>query len=619
MKSLFKTAPIPVALGLFCFLLFRPAYMACLRHQMQVRLPQEWAQLSTNGSFALLVPQLFASRYHDEAHYASRVHQIFLHGVPHNPYWREDRSPGSWVHDSVCFYLLAGISLLFGGNLNLTWIFTTALLGALWFLLLHRVFWWWCGRHEVAIPLALFSILFPDLYIWLLDINFNVTTNWERYAATFFQHHCTIRPQFYRLPSLFLSLFLLCLLLLKTWQFASRPQRYILGSMLLGLGYGFMALVHSYEFVFGMATLTVFLGTAWIFPQAKLCRANLIAIFLSALAATVGYAVFMILSVEPQARKDSLELMGLVHSHRPYLITLIHLLTAGFGLHQMRQETDPPRRAVWLLLTSAQLAVFLCRNSQVITGITMQPYHFIPMGSFLGCLMLFLWLSRTLSGKPWWDKRLGIAASLLIAVWAFSNEKASAERNYLMMGMPRDTEAALGWVRDRVVQDSLILSLSMETNQAVPLYTSAKVQVATISVPVAGPFSKEKFLYKIAQLLKTCRVDVDRFIQERWLLPKDLERVRTQGYREQSLLQKVDTLALEQGVWFYSYMHGNLSDQPILEAQQRLKALVTEVPPLKGPYYFWINEKDTPFIREPPERRGGNLVYRNNSVRIYEF
>ena len=36
-----------------------------------------------NGSFTLLVPELTALRYHDEALYTARVHQILLHGFPY--------------------------------------------------------------------------------------------------------------------------------------------------------------------------------------------------------------------------------------------------------------------------------------------------------------------------------------------------------------------------------------------------------------------------------------------------------------------------------------------------------------------------------------------------------
>ena len=148
---------------MFFFLLLRPAYIVFLRHQLQARMPEQWAQMDTNGSFRLLVPKLYAARYHDEARYAARIQQVLVHGFPYNPYWREDRGIKGSLHDSIGIYLLSAVALLCGGNLTLTWVVAVALIGALWFLLFYAVFRTWSGRPDVAVPLARFSVLFADL------------------------------------------------------------------------------------------------------------------------------------------------------------------------------------------------------------------------------------------------------------------------------------------------------------------------------------------------------------------------------------------------------------------------------------------------------------------------
>ncbi|MFI5351020.1 MAG: hypothetical protein ACHQ2Z_15865, partial [Elusimicrobiota bacterium] len=248
----FDWLPLAAAVGIFGLLLVRPLDIVRLRGRMRRESPEAWAQLPTNGRFRLLLPYFTTNRYHDEALYASGVHEILRHGRPYSAYWPEKRGPDSWVQSSLGLYVIAGVAAVCGGDLNVAWCLTVALLGAAWFLLFYRVFLWWSGRKAVAYPLALFSILFPDFYEWLLDVNFNPRVSWERYVGVFFQHQAEIRPNFYRLPSYFLSMFLLSWLFIGAWRLAGQKTRRPVLAMLLGLGFGLMAWVHTFEFAFGM-------------------------------------------------------------------------------------------------------------------------------------------------------------------------------------------------------------------------------------------------------------------------------------------------------------------------------------------------------------------------------
>lgn len=574
--------------------------------------------MPTNGSFALLLPELIGSRLRDESLYAARVNQVLLHGAPYDAYSTEGRQGLQWLHgDSLSTYILAGIAWLCGGNLNLGWAVAVALLGALWFALFYGIFKWWSRREEVAIPLALFSVFFPDFYFWLLDVNLNWAVVVHRYAAVFFQEHGAILPYSHRLPSPFLSLFLLGLVLTQTWALVCQSQPRLAASALLGIAYSLMIFVHAYEYVFGMAVLVVLLACVWMIDRRGHRLWNLVTSLFCSLAIPAIYAWAVLSKVDSQAQKDSLEIMGLAHSHKFYLITLIHLLFAGFGFYQYRRENDPRRRAAWLLLAATQVAIFSCRNSQVITGLIIQPFHYIPLGSFLGCLMLFLWLAQSLARKSWWNSGASATASVLLLMWALANEKSAAESTFMLFGLPRDAEAGLHWLRKSAPVDALVLSLSMETNELVPLYTRAKVQVPPLGDVVVAPMTRERYLYKTAQLLKTCRADVDLFLAERWVVPRDQSKIQAQLHWEQFYFQYADLVALEPAAWWAS-LYGNVSDTPTLAWRQRLKELYKIAEDIKGPFYVWINRKDVHLLHDPAEHFGGKLAYSNKTVDIYE-
>ena len=606
------------AIGVFFFLLLRPLYIAHLRAEMKRDEPAAWAQLPTNGRFSLLVPHLLSLRYHDEAFYASCVHEILRHGKPRNPFWPEEQGLGSWVQNSLSMYALAGLDLLCGGNMTAAWCLGVALVGMGWFVLYYRVLHWWSGKWEVALPLSLFSVLFPDFYSWLLDINFHPRVNWERYAGVFFQYHTEVLPDFRRLPSNFLTLFILCWLFVGLWSLFCQTRRRPAASVFLGLGFGLMAWVHPFEFVFGMSTLLVLTASAWLWKSASERRWNLSAAFLTALP--VGAACMALISrtVSKAAWSDHLELLGVSHSRRPYLITLIHLIFAAGGAWMLKREAEPKRRAAWILLICAQIGIFLCRNDQVVLGFSVQPFHFIPMGSVMGCAMLLLFLAQRMAASPRWNARAAVVLSAIVVAWALTNEKIGAERTFRMFGLPRATEAALDWTRDSVPPDSMFVSLSMLTTESIPLYTKARVFGSPLGL-MTTPFTRDAYFRKIAVLLKTSRADADRFLDQRFPLPEAKSALQAEISHEQRDLGFVDVPKLEPAEWFYSFHRDFMTDEAVLRKRRELKELVETAQPLRTPYYLWVNADDAPLLRQNPLSYGGKRVYENESVTIYEF
>jgi hypothetical protein len=591
--------------------------MVHLRDQMRRDTPEAWQNLPTNGRFSLLLPFLF-NRYHDEAAYASMAHEILRHGVPRNPWWPEERGFGSWIQNCVALYPLAGLSWLFDGNMTAAWCLGVALIGAGWLLLFYRVFYWWSQKSEVALPLALFCALFPDVNMWLLDINFNPRINFERYAAAFFQHQANLRPHFYRLPSGFLTLFLMCWLFLGVWRLLCEERKRTLPAMVLGAGVALLAWVHPFEFVFGMATLMVLFFAHWIWPAHAARKWNITAAFLTALP--VGFFCMGLIShtVNPQAWHEHLELLGIEYTRRPYLITAIHLIFAGGGFYLFSREKDPKRRAAWLFLTCAQIAIFLCRNQHVLLGFTVEPFHYIPLGSLLGALMLYLCLSDWMASSRNWTPRAGAVACGVILCWALFNEKTSAERMYRMFGMPQEKEAAFDWARENIPGDALLLSTSMMTNEAIPLYTNAQVFGAPLGL-ITTPFTLDAYFKKMAVLLKSCHADAERFITQRWLLPETRHALQAQTVIEQHELGEVNLRNFDAEEWFYSFHRDFKTFEGVRRRQDEFRKDIEDAKPLEGPYYVWLDSDDASLLTGPLEKYGGARVFGNGAVSIYRF
>jgi hypothetical protein len=285
----------------------------------------------------------------------------------------------------------------------------------------------------------------------------------------------------------------------------------------------------------------------------------------------------------------------------------------------MERESTLGKKDAWRLLALAQAAVFLLRNMQLLIGIELSPLHYITLGSFVGAVMLFLWLSERLAASRWWDFRRAAAVCAVLVALASLREKTAAENTYTMYGLPADMEEALAWADREIPKDGLVLTLSMETTKDVALFTKAKVLVPPAAGNISGLFSTEEYLTAVAKLLKTAHVDSERFLRERWVLPDERAAAFTTLAREQNQEHFVDVDLLEKAQSFHPLLQLNGTHEKVISGRRRILALVPRVPAAAGPYYLWVNQKDAQFFQQDPAEFGGRLVHSNKTVRIYLF
>jgi hypothetical protein len=602
---------------LFLLLIFRPLYASYLREKAAAADPAAWAAHPLNGRFSMLVPQLAASRVRDEVTYASGVQQIRVHGRPYSPYLREHRALHEWTMNFIPFYLVAAVGAVAGLGISWTWILAGALTGALWGLLFYLVFARWTDRPAVAAPLALFCGFYLDFHGLLLDVNFSPALNLARLAQTFAPQGAQLLPHWHRMTSPFLSVLMTAGLLLAAWRLAQCARPRYGAAAALGAGLAAMAFAHSFEFVFGGASFALFAVWAWLkgHPRRKdLALALAVCVLLSALL-----SAWLFFSRDARAWNDTLEISGLLRSRRFYKIAAVHLLVAALAAWKARGAREPWRRDAWALLACAQAAAFLCRNSQVLTGLLLQPFHYIPMASLFGSLVFYLWGAEKLAAWKAWGNRAGLAAGAAVVLAVFVFQKGLAERTYPLLGLPRDMEAALDWTDANLPKDALVLSLSMEANLALPLYTKAKLPVQPVSAPYAAIIRRDEHILRLAQLLKGAGADAPRFLKERWLPPGEWMSRMDRLQRLQVGSATTDLALVETVEWFATYLYGRLTDQDIADAHRDVLAALPEAKDPPRPFWLWVGPHDAPLLKTAPEKRGGRLVYENASTRLYAF
>ena len=216
---------------------------------------------------------------------------------------------------------------------------------------------------------------------------------------------------------------------------------------LLGLGFGAMALVHPYEFTFGLAALALFAMALWAsrVPASLRAAAALgVALLLSA-----AYLALQLSTVDPQARRESLELIGWTASRRFYWVTLVHPVAAALMLGARAHERDADRAAAWLLLACLQGAAFACRNAQLVTGGRSRFFITSPSVASGRCCLCCL---RAPLGRA---AAIGVGAAALLL--ALSNESRAALSTYRLFGLLRDVEAAADLGHANPPKDALVL------------------------------------------------------------------------------------------------------------------------------------------------------------------
>lgn len=589
----------------FCFFWIRPVSLAVLQHH--------WPP-------TILVPELMAMRYHDEALYASRVNQILIHGKPYNPYWREHRGLGDWLHQSIAMYAMAGFAVLAGGNLNLGWMLAAAVLGAAWFLLFHAIFFWWTRRSDIALPTALASILFPDFYHWCADVNFDPGTMWARWSGVLVQRDALIRPEFYRLPSNFLTLFLFALLLVGMWKLLKDEDRgpRPWSCFAMGLGFGLMSLVHAYEHVAGLVTLGVMAAVCAVYWRTKPVTLALSLSMLSgALASTAAYCFAMHFAVARDAMADALLLSGLHHSHHFVWVSLIHLAFAFLCMLQIGRRQAADKSWAWGILCVSQIAIFICRNQQVITGVTIQPFHFIPIGGLTAGLILALTIVDWPMLANWWEAEHALYAVMIMLPLAVANESWAARATYRMLAVPPETARALAWVKANVPVDGLVLSLSAEANEDIPLYTSAKVMAGPTEGNQSSPFDRREYFQRLGSMLGTMHANPHAFLRDMWL-PHEYKSMVLSVISEAQADGYPGTMMIETAMWFYPQYAWDSDDAPMIEGKRKVMESARTAKPIARPYWEWLGPYDWSYLRDSPEAHGGKLVY-DGGIKIYEF
>ncbi len=584
-----KRLALAAAAGVFAIFLVSPVAVALLRRHLARELPQAWAAEPMNGRFSVLIPELVGARQREDAFDAARVKQILLHGRPYNPYAREERSLRSWLHRSLGMYILAGWAWACGGRLDLAWITLSAVLGALWFLFYWTTLSWWSGREDVAMPLAFLGALFsPTARVSLCDQ---------------------------------LGLFLLALIGLGLWRVLGRGKDEAAAPFALGVGCAVMILVFVHAGVFLLVMLTALTALLWSTGASLNSRRGVLWMLGGGLAAGALYAWLMTAVLDPQTARESLGLKTIEGSLRVLWGAAASLVLAALCLGLFRREPAglSARRAAWLVLASAGIAVCACAAAQSAVDVELGAGRFLEAGAIVGGMALLLWTCQTLARQNWWDRRLSLSVSLAIVLLGVCRQTHEARMSFRLMGLPQPVEEALRWIDGHVEKDGLVMSLSAQANETIPLLTAAKVQIAPPDAEHASPFTREVYYRRVAGLLKTLDADPGTFLRDRWL-PHDSKRALLGRLkRERRLLSRVDLESIEPALWFTPGQAWGGSDEEISAGKLRIIEICRIIKPQPKPYYLWVGREDEAYLTKTPEALGGSLVYMNAKVKLYAF
>ncbi len=612
---------LPAALAAAVFLVFaaRPLAVSFLRARAARSDPAGWARGPMSGRGAVLLPELFGTRLHDEALYAARARQVLLHGRPISPYGPARADDGSWLDDALEMYLTAGAIALAGGDVDRAWDILAPVLAAAWFLAIFLLLKRWTGRDDAAAPLALAAALLPDASVWLLDVNLHAGVLWTRWRDVFFGSGAAIGPIFHRLPSPLLSYFLLAGLLAGAWRLAVEDESRPVAAAALGAGFGLLTLVHPYEWSFGLAALAAFAAAAFV-PGwcGRGARRNLLVAVGAALAVSAAYAALIAASVPADLRRGSLAVIGVQATRRFNRAALIHPLVAALAAALALCEPSPRRRAAYVLLACAQLAAFAAREAQVVFGFAVQPFHYIPLAGAAGGVLLLLAAADALARAPFWGRKAAAAAGALLLALALGEQLRQARACYRLLGLPPGLEAGLAWLDAHAPADSLVLTPSMEADLAVSLRTRARGWVPTAFPPLASSFTEEGYCRIVGRMIGALDLDADRFLSERFLIPaaRDAREARLVEDERRGVL---DPAAWESVEWFHPLRFDDPGPGWVLEDRARIKAFAASAPPVPRPFYAWIDARDRVYLRRPLAELGGQAVYRAADVEIDLF
>lgn len=131
--------------------------------------------------------------------------------------------------------------------------------------------------------------------------------------------------------------------------------------------------------------------------------------------------------------------------------------------------------------------VFALCNMQVITGKTVDPYHYNWIGNFVSAIFLCAVLAKKIQEKQHL-LRCGLALVMLVAASRMISYSAQHYRNY---SIPKDIEAGLSWLNEHTPPESVVGGLSFEVACLVPTYSHNKTMAAKLS-PQTSMISHEE-------------------------------------------------------------------------------------------------------------------------------
>ena len=601
-----------LALSALSFL-FSPFYMKYLRGKFRRDLPSQWEKVANNGSFAYASPLLYTARNIEEGMYAMKVRQAYLHGFPYDPYTHE-RSPRSWVFDSLMFYPLVPFVAAAGGDIHLGWALAHAALGALWvwsFFIALRIF---TDDRKLALVLAVFLFFFFDSLraLFLLPhAPLRALPQWMFFLVAY----ATGQVQWMRLPTPGMSALFPFWLLAGAWRLSLAQKTRPALSLLLGAACGLLCFLHAYEWVFACAALGFFFLWALQSRLSQSARWNLGLAFFAAAAVSAGYYLFA-RSMNAPVMEDIITRAG--RHGRVFERASLYFLPWAALFYWKSRRAGERLRGLWLLLSACALAVSAAALIPMAVGYDIQFYgHTARIASAAMLLGLLGWGLHGAQEKF----RLGrIDAAMLLCflfAWVFLREKAWADTHYKIFGTPRHMEEALSWVEKTVPEEGLVVSLSGVATQQLGLLGRTRSLAAAGSPSYGSPVPTEYILRGLARILKTARADPERFLAERWERSEERDTLKQQtAYFNRDISLE----AAEAATWpvFLLDVEGFRERSVQARKLEILRYFKEEAPPPR-PYWLWIGRLDEPFLKENPPSFGGKLAFENPGVRIYSF
>lgn len=596
-----------------------PSRVQSLRRRLQSQAPELWAQVTNNGPFRITFPYKDLG-FTDEGLYLARVRQIYLYGRPYGP-WLGNRALKSWIFDCLAFYPIAAFIWICGGNLALGWTLAHAVIGCGWLLLLFFVFRKYSQDEMYSLMLSSFVFFFLNtLYEAVL-----LVFRFFRDPAIFISGLRNLPSSLFMPPSIYLRLpypgvsyLWIAAGLAGALMLSRSPQRRPPAAFAVGAIFGFLCLVHLFEWICGVLTLCILAAALRREPDApKAGRFNMTVAAVVAAAISGGYYIFA-KHLTADTMRDMIDLNGAWGRHFSPLSIPFILSALLFWMLAKRREGA--RRLILLAAAAVETAAFLTANLPLALGYDMQfSDHASYLAAFTAILAVSCWTLEQENLKKYLRPHALVLTAFFCAWFAFKS-KAWADLHYKFYGIPKDVAAAGEWLNANVSKDSLMLSLSAPINFLMPLETEMRSPVTFASANGGEAVAIEKNLRAFASLLKTLDVATARFRDERWRLG-DKEELDLMA-RAEDLAGDMSWEAREKMLWQFFLRLDTIPgsrNRRREEVWSRILGYLQETEPLRTPFYAWIQKGDEPFLRRTPVESGGQLIYHNSSVSLYSF